>query len=98
MGLKTRVIDGVRTRDNRNHNPQANSEFQALSFSERAYERDETHSKSRVGVPGPETELPAWLGEARTHLREHYPHDGLSESVLWTLYAAGFGIADTSEI
>lgn len=38
--------------------------------------------------------LPAWLDEARAHLRENYPLDGVAESVLWTLYAAGFGIVD----
>jgi hypothetical protein len=42
--------------------------------------------------------LPTWLEEARSHLREHYPHDGLSESCLWALFAAGFGIVDTPEI
>lgn len=39
-------------------------------------------------------ELPVWLEEARAHLREHYPHDGLSESVLWALYACGFDLTD----
>lgn len=38
------------------------------------------------------SELPAWLEESRAHLREHYPHDGLAESVLWALYAAGFAL------
>lgn len=42
--------------------------------------------------------LPDWLQEARAHLREHYPHDGLSESCLWALYAAGFGIVGDIDI
>ena len=45
-----------------------------------------------VHAPGP---LPEWLAVARAHLREHYPHDGLSESVLWALYARGFEMAVT---
>lgn len=39
--------------------------------------------------------LPAWLTEARDHVRQHYPGDGLTESVLWALHAAGFGVAET---
>lgn len=34
--------------------------------------------------------IPAWLAEARAHLRRHYPADGLAESCLWTLFALGF--------
>jgi hypothetical protein len=34
--------------------------------------------------------LPAWLAEARAHLRRHYPTDGLAESLLWALYVRGF--------
>lgn len=41
------------------------------------------------------SELPAWLEEARAHLREHYPHDGLAESVLWALHGVGFEMAVT---
>lgn len=37
---------------------------------------------------------PAWLLEAREHLRANYPADGLAESVLWALAAAGFNIPD----
>jgi hypothetical protein len=33
---------------------------------------------------------PAWLLEAREHVRRHYPACGLTESLLWTLAAIGF--------
>lgn len=33
---------------------------------------------------------PAWLIEARGHLRAHYPADGFAESLLWALAALGF--------
>jgi len=38
---------------------------------------------------------PDWLEEARAHLREHYPHDGVSLSVLYELLGAGFEMAVT---
>lgn len=99
MSLKTRVTDGIRTRDIRNHNPQRNSECRALSSNRWARSRGKAQAQSSVGVPGPETPtLPDWLVEARAHLREHYAHDGLSESCLWALYAAGFGIVGDLDI
>ena len=38
--------------------------------------------------------LPAWLVEAKTYLRKHYPTDGLAESLLWALYVRGFELPE----
>jgi hypothetical protein len=52
MRLFSRVSDGVRTRDNRNHNPQLKKTFQPLSVIARALLGAQTHGCARVGAPG----------------------------------------------
>lgn len=53
--LKSRVSDGDRTRDNRNHNPVRKKEFRALAVISRAHGIVESRSESHEAVPGPGT-------------------------------------------
>lgn len=55
MSLKTRVIDGVRTRDNRNHNPVACLSLQILSSVGWALPGIKKPANASIGVPGTET-------------------------------------------
>lgn len=50
---KNRVSDGVRTRDNRNHNPRGKEEDQRLSAVPWATAGTEALGNSGAGVPGP---------------------------------------------
>lgn len=57
MTRKTRVTDGARTRDNRNHNPPTNSRYQALTSDSWAQAGAKNPANAPVGVPGPETQF-----------------------------------------
>lgn len=56
MNRKSRVIDGVRTRDNRNHNPPRKKRFQLLTTILRALASAKKQRFARVGAPGPESD------------------------------------------
>ncbi len=51
----SRVIDGDRTRDNRNHNPLSELWFRAFRAIREARKRGERLRNASVGVPGPST-------------------------------------------
>jgi hypothetical protein len=52
---KTRVTDGVRTRDNRNHNPPRKKRYRALGLVWWALTGADKRGLARVSVPGPRT-------------------------------------------
>lgn len=76
--LKTRVTDGVRTRDNRNHNPPSKPDNQRVRSFLWAWAGAENPSKDSVGVPGPET---ASRAASLTHESEVDVFDALRRTV-----------------
>lgn len=59
--------------------------------------RSELARRWRDGAIPSVTQRPRWLEEARAHLRKHYPHDGVAESLLYVLHGAGFGVCDVPD-
>jgi hypothetical protein len=55
--LKSRVTDGARTRDIRNHNPPSKLKYRVLRFVARALTGTETHRYSPVGAPGADSDV-----------------------------------------